>query len=68
MNAPNRDGRTVISRKPGQSITILDAASGRRTVVTHRAPAGALEVTFEAGTVVVRSELLDGEAKAGLES
>jgi len=60
--------RTVISRKPGQSITIMDAASGRQTVVTHRAPAGALEVYFEAGTVVVRSELLDGEAKAGLES
>jgi hypothetical protein len=63
--ATANERRKVISRKPGQSITIADAETGRKTVIVHRAPAGAMEVLPDAGIVVARTELLDNCAEVG---
>jgi len=59
--------RATIRRKPGESITITDTRSGNVTTVVHRAPAGALEVLFQTGTTVVRSEILDEQPHGGEE-
>lgn len=58
----------TIRRKHGERIVVVDVASGRRTVLTCRSQYAVLSAAPDPGMVVLREELLDETAAAGVES
>ena len=57
--------RTTIRRENGQSVTIRDLRSEAETVIVNHGGRATWEIRHEAGTLVVRSELLDNPPQMG---